>query len=72
MASSWGTIGRVKASLLVPLGLVVVLVGLLWTAQGIGWIGGSAMSGDMLWAVVGPVVAVIGAGLVVRGVRHRR
>ena len=31
--------------------------------QGLGYIGGSAMSGVTLWAVIGPIVAVAGLGL---------
>ena len=61
-----------KTSLLLPLGLGLVLDGLVWTAQGIGWLGGSPMTGETLWAVLGPVVALVGAGLVVTGVRRRR
>jgi hypothetical protein len=49
---------------LAPLGLVLVLVGLVWTAQGVGWLEGSPMTGETLWAVVGPVVAVVGVALV--------
>jgi hypothetical protein len=45
------------------LGVVVLLVGALWTLQGLGYIGGSAMSGVTLWAVIGPIVAVAGLGL---------
>jgi hypothetical protein len=59
-------------SRLVPLGLVVVLVGLIWTAQGLGWLGGSPMTGKTLWAVLGPVLALAGLALVVRGARGRR
>jgi hypothetical protein len=58
--------------LLVPLGLVLVLVGLVWMAQGIGWLEGSAMSGKTLWAIVGPLVALAGAGVVALGLRERR
>jgi hypothetical protein len=61
-----------RFSLLTSLGLVVVLVGLVWTAQGIGWLEGSAMSGKTLWAVVGPLVALAGAGVVAIGLRGRR
>ena len=54
-------------SVTVILGVLLVLIGLLWTGQGLGWIGGSPMTGVTLWAVVGPIVAVIGVVLVVRG-----
>lgn len=57
--------------LLVPVGLVFVLVGLVWTAQGIGWLEGSVMTGKTLWAVIGPLVALVGAGVVALGVRRR-
>jgi len=45
--------------------VLMFLVGLLWTGQGLGWIGGSSMSGDSTWAVVGPIVAGLGVALVV-------
>jgi len=44
-------------------GVIVLLVGALWTLQGLGYIGGSAMSGVTLWAVLGPIVAVAVLGL---------
>ncbi len=53
------------------LGGVLVLIGLLWTGQGLGWIGGSPMTGVTLWAVVGPVVALVGVALAARGGRGR-
>jgi hypothetical protein len=56
----------------VVLGVILVLVGAVWTLQGIGVLGGSVMSGVTLWAIVGPVVAVIGLALVWRGLRQRR
>lgn len=46
-----------------------MLVGLLWTGQGLGWIGGSPMTGVTLWAVIGPLAALAGVVLVVRGTR---
>ena len=61
-----------RPSWTVPVGLVLVVLGLVWGAQGVGWLGGSAMTGETLWAVVGPIVALLGLGLVVLGVRRRR
>lgn len=58
-------------SLTTPLGLVLVLVGLVWTAQGIGWLEGSPMTDETLWAVIGPVVALVGALVAVLGLRRR-
>jgi uncharacterized membrane protein len=58
-------------SLSLVLGALLVLVGVVWTGQGLGWIGG-AMSGVTLWAIVGPVVALAGVALLVRGARQRK
>ncbi|MBR7744576.1 hypothetical protein KC207_14870 [Phycicoccus sp. BSK3Z-2] len=55
----------------VVLGVLLVLVGLLWTGQGLGLVGGSPMTGVTLWAVVGPLVALVGLGLALRGGRGR-
>lgn len=48
-------------------GLAVVVVGLIWTGQGLGWIGGSFMTGQTLWVIVGPLVALGGVLFVLRG-----
>lgn len=59
-----------KPSWTTPLGLVLVLMGAVWTAQGVGWLQGSPMTDETLWAVVGPVVAVVGGVVVVLGLRR--
>lgn len=59
-------------SLSLVLGAVLVLLGALWTGQGLGWIGGSAMTGVTLWAVIGPLVALGGVVLIARGIRRQR
>ena len=51
------------------LGVVLVAMGILWTLQGLGVVGGSVMSGVTLWAIVGPVVLLAGAWLIVRSRR---
>lgn len=53
-------------------GVVVVLVGGLWTLQGLNVMGGSAMSGKTIFAVIGPIVAVIGLVLIAIGLRRQR
>jgi hypothetical protein len=60
-----------RRNVLVVVGVLLVLVGAVWTLQGVGVLGGSAMSGQPLWAVVGPVVAVAGAFLAWRSLRQR-
>ena len=51
------------------LGGILVVIGLIWFLQGIGVLGGSAMSGVVLWAVIGPIVAIAGIALIVRSRR---
>ena len=60
--------GRVVA--LVLAGLMVV-VGLLWTFQGLGYIKGSSMTGEETWAVIGPAFAGFGVALVIVAGRRR-
>jgi hypothetical protein len=55
----------------VGIGVLLLLVGALWTLQGLGYVGGSAMSGVTLWAVIGPIVAVAGLGLALSRPRRR-
>ena len=64
--------GEMKAQRVILLvgGVVLLLVGVLWTLQGVGAVGGSAMSGVTLWAIVGPIVALVGAYLLWRASRR--
>ena len=52
-------------SVAIALGVLLILTGMLWTLQGLGYVGGSPMTGVTLWAVVGPLVAVGGLLLAV-------
>jgi hypothetical protein len=61
-----------RKQLLVGVGALLVMLGALWTAQGLGWIGGSAMSGQTTWAVIGPFVALVGVAMAVSGLRATR
>ena len=49
----------------VIIGAVLVLTGAVWFGQGIGVIGGSFMTGEALWAVIGAACLFIGAALLV-------
>jgi hypothetical protein len=54
------------------LGVLLVLMGVIWGLQGLDVIKGSAlMSGKTLWAIIGPIVAVIGVFVVARALRPR-
>ena len=55
---------------LITIGFVVALLGAVFTLQGLGFIGGSAMSGSTLWAILGPIIAVVGIVLAVIGMRR--
>jgi hypothetical protein len=51
----------------------MVVVGAVWTLQGLGYVKGSAMTGVETWAIVGPIVAGLGVALAFVGLRgsHR-
>lgn len=54
------------------IGALAVLVGIVWTLQGLGILGGSVMSGQTAFAVIGPIVGLIGLVLIGIGVRQSR
>jgi hypothetical protein len=45
---------------LVVLAVLMLLVGAVWIGQGLGYIKGSFMTGDMHWFWIGVVVAALG------------
>ena len=53
------------------IGVVLVLVGAVWFGQGVGAIGGSFMTGQAVWAVIGAVCVFFGAALLL-GARRAR
>lgn len=53
------------------LGVVLALIGAVWTLQGLGLVGGSFMTGSTLWLVIGLVALVAGVWLVARTLRAR-
>jgi hypothetical protein len=54
------------------LGLVCILLGGAWIGQGIGLLPGSVMSGQIMWAIIGLVLVVVGAWLMWTFARSRR
>lgn len=55
----------------VVVGAVAAVAGMVFTLQGLGYVGGSFMSGATVWAVIGPLVALAGLALITLGLRGR-
>ena len=52
-------------------GIVLILLGGLWLLQGVGILGGSVMTGQTFWAIVGLILLIGGIALCVFGLRRR-
>jgi len=50
-------------------GVVLIVVGAVWFGQGVGAIGGSFMSGEIVWAVIGALAVLFGIAFL-RGARR--
>jgi len=61
-----------KSSLLIGAGALITAAGIVFALQGLGYIGGSAMTGVTFWAVAGPLIALAGIAMAAFGLRHRR
>ena len=61
----------VTRPVLLGIGALLVIVGVVFFLQGIDVLGGSGMSGKTLWAVLGPIIAIIGAVILVGTLRKR-
>ncbi|QNN54364.1 hypothetical protein [Nocardioides mesophilus] len=61
-----------RKSLPLVLGALMLVVGGVWTFQGLGYLGGSPMTGVEIWAVIGPLVAGLGVALMIVGLKNRR
>jgi hypothetical protein len=56
----------------VVLGVLLVLVGLVWIGQGLGYVKGSFMTGAALWAWIGAGAAIAGLVLISFSLRGGR
>jgi hypothetical protein len=61
-----------RKSFVTVAGVVLALLGLLWFLQGVGVVGGSFMSGEPVWAVIGLVLLVLAARLLFEALRGNR
>ncbi len=56
----------------VIVGIVLVIAGVIFMLQGLDVFGGSSgMNGNKTWAVLGPIIAIVGLVLLVTGARTR-
>jgi hypothetical protein len=62
---------RMRKPVLITIGAIVAVMGVIFMFQGLGVIGGSAMTGSTLWAILGPIIALAGIVLVVVGLRRK-
>ncbi|HZE40572.1 MAG TPA: hypothetical protein VE172_17355 [Stackebrandtia sp.] len=53
-------------------GVLLAGFGTVFTLQGLGYVTGSPMTSVTLWAIVGPIIALIGLALIVVGGRRLR
>lgn len=53
-----------RTTLLSVVGVVMVVLGAVLTAQGLGYLKGSPMTGQESWAIIGPLLAGLGVALV--------
>ncbi|HEX2323721.1 MAG TPA: hypothetical protein VHJ18_32515 [Streptosporangiaceae bacterium] len=61
-----------RSGVLTAVGGIATIAGVIWALQGFGVIGGSFMSGNSVWAIIGPIVAVVGLLLTAIGIRQAR
>lgn len=59
-------------TLFVGVGVVAILVGTVWTLQGMDILLGSFMSGSLLWLALGMVLVIVGAASLVFGAATRK
>ena len=64
--------GRAGATLQLLIGVLVLAMGAVWMLQGTGVLGGSTMSDQSLWVIIGAIAATAGAALACRGLTARR
>jgi len=61
-----------KGWLPLVLGLLAIVLGALWTVQGLGYVQGSVMTGQRVWALAGLALAAVGLVLLAIGLDARR
>ena len=57
---------------LIVVGVIVLLIGGVFAGQGLGYIPGSVMTGDMKWFWIGSAMVIVGLALGAGGALGRR
>jgi hypothetical protein len=65
------SIMRVRV-LAIPIGAIFLLMGCVWSLQGVGVLPGSIMTESQFWAIAGTIVAILGLALIVFGATGRK
>ena len=52
--------------------VIMIVLGVVWTLQGLGYLEGSPMTGVELWAILGPILAGLGLALAIVVLQRRR
>ncbi|WP_198416374.1 hypothetical protein [Cryobacterium sp. Hh38] len=60
-------IGRMT---LITVGVIALILGGIWTGQGMNLIPGSFMTGSRMWLSIGLILAIVGIILIVLGLRR--
>ena len=55
----------------IVLSIILGIVGLVWIAQGLGYVRGSFMTSDMKWTIIGTVILVVALVLAVSARRKQ-
>ena len=61
---------RIGRSTLITVGVIALILGGVWSGQGLNLIPGSFMTGSRMWLSIGLVLAVVGVILIVLGLRR--
>ncbi|MEV6301652.1 hypothetical protein AB0M02_19740 [Actinoplanes sp. NPDC051861] len=62
---------RLRGWLTMSAGLLAMVIGAVWTLQGLGYLTDSLMTDEPVWAAVGGGLILVGLVLVVIGMRRR-
>ena len=60
----------IRRETLITVGVIALILGGIWTGQGMNLIPGSFMTGSRMWLSIGLILVVVGIILIVLGVRR--